>query len=287
LGRSLKNILSNNTSTTFKIDLEQLKFDDLNLLSREEEKNDLFKFNWVQNTNNNLEIIEFDNIISLCKILKVEQQRKIDDLLIKIIMTGITDLKDLDNNNVVHYKSINLNSDSVLESEDYEVFGSIISEDNMKLEEICVNFGLYNFNRFYAIIKSLKETSIDIKSCYVLWMIVGNPSKFSVLSPKNREFQVDCIKESITIQSDKSNYYIKTPFQLSQGYNITVHAYYSSTNYGPINIVKLSGWDNESINVQIYPNKSNGINSNDVQNDENIISLTNIEVDLHICILSG
>ncbi|CAB5215388.1 unnamed protein product [Rhizophagus irregularis] len=237
------------------------------------EKNDLS--NWIQNTNNNLEIIEFDNIIPLYKILKVEQQRKIDDILkndFKIIMTGITDLKDLDSNNIVHYKRINLNSESVLESEDYEVFGSIISEDNIKLEEICVNFGLYNFNRFYAIIKTLKETSIDITRCYILWMIVGNPSKFPVLSLNNQELQVDCVKESITIQPDKSNYYIKTSFPLSQGYTISVHAYYSSTNYEPVNIIKLVGWDNESINVHIYHSKSN--------------PLTNIEIDLHICILS-
>ncbi|GBB88479.1 hypothetical protein RclHR1_01500009 [Rhizophagus clarus] len=271
LGRSLKNILPN--TTTSNIDVE---------------KNDLS--NWIQNTNNNLEIIEFDNIIPLYKILEVEQQRKIDSILknnFKIIMTGITDLKDLDNNNVVHYKRINLNSKSVLESEDYEVFGSIISEDNTKLEEICVNFGLYNYNRFYAIIKTLKEPSIDITRCYVLWMIVGNSSKFPVLSQNNREFQVDCIKESITIQPDKSNYCIKTPFPLFQGHTVSVHAYYSSTNYEPINTVKLVGWDNDSINVQIYYNRSNrAIISNDVQLDEKINLLTNIEIDLHICILS-
>ncbi|CAB4376592.1 unnamed protein product [Rhizophagus irregularis] len=210
------------------------------------EKNDLS--NWIQNTNNNLEIIEFDNIIPLYKILKVEQQRKIDDILkndFKIIMTGITDLKDLDSNNIVHYKRINLNSESVLESEDYEI--------------LCNN-------------QTLKETSVDITRCSILWMIVGNPSKFPVLSLNNQEFQVDCVKESITIQPDKSNYYIKTPFPLSQGYTISVHAYYSSTNYEPVNIIKLVGWDNESINVHIYHSKSN--------------PLTNIEIDLHICILS-
>ncbi|RGB27229.1 hypothetical protein C1646_769365, partial [Rhizophagus diaphanus] len=146
-------------------------------------------------------------------------------------MTGIADLKDLDSNNVVHYKRINLNSESVLESEDYEVFGSIISEDNIKLEQICVNFGLSDFSGFYTIIEKLKKNRFDITKCYVLWMIVGNPSKLSVLSPNNREFQVDCIKESITLQPNKSNYCIKTPFPLSLGYTISVYTYYSSSNY--------------------------------------------------------
>ncbi|CAB5215378.1 unnamed protein product [Rhizophagus irregularis] len=292
LGKSLKNISPNTTS---KIDLEHLTFDDLNvtyLLTREGEvvkKNDLY--DWIQKTNNNLEIIEFDKIIPFYKLLEVDQQRKIDNILKnndRIIMTGIANLKDLDSNNIVHYKRINLNSESVLEDEDYEVIGSIISEDNIKLEEICVNFGLFDFSGFYAIIKKLKETSFDIKKCYVLWMIVGNPSKLSVLSPNNREFQVDCIKESIKIQSNKANYYIKIPFPLSLGYTISVHAYYSSSNYEPFNIIKLVEWNYKFINIQITHNESTtgqGIISND-NFDEYKNSLTNFEVDLHICILS-
>ncbi|PKC14983.1 hypothetical protein RhiirA5_494932 [Rhizophagus irregularis] len=298
LGRSLKSILTSSPfckcdtinfilETPLFTSLEQ-RLDYLNILyslnisylltqeGKVVEKNDLI--NWIQNINNNLEIIEFDNIIPLYKILKVEQQRKIDDILkndFRIIMTGITDLKDLDNNNDIHYKRINLNSELILKNDDYKVFGSIITENNIKLEQICVNFGLFDFNGFHAIIKKSKDISIDITKCYILWMIVGNPSKLSIFSSNNRKFQVDCIRESITIQPDKSNYCIKTPFPLSHGYTISVHAYYPSTNYEPINIIKLVGWNDEYINFQITYNEFDGINN----------SLTNIEIDLHICFL--
>ncbi|EXX71914.1 uncharacterized protein OCT59_019037 [Rhizophagus irregularis] len=297
LGRSLKNILSEKSTfknpdmiptTSYDTDIDminvnsELKISDISnlsyLLTQEGEvveKNDIH--NWI-NANNNLEVIEFDNIIPLYKILKVEQQRKIDDILKndhRIIMTGITDLKDLDNKNAVHYKRINLNPQSLLEDEDYEVFGSIISGDNTVFA--YVNFGLYDINGFYAIIKKLEGTNVDITKCDVLWMIVGNPSKLLVLSPKNRELQVGCIKKSITIQFDKSNYCIKSPFPLSHGYTISVYAYYSSTNYEPINI-KLFEWNKEYINFQIKYNKSNIITFSDTQLDE--------EIDLHICFLS-
>ncbi|CAB4376582.1 unnamed protein product [Rhizophagus irregularis] len=298
LGRSLKSILTSSPfckcdtinfilETPLFTSLEQ-RLDYLNILyslnisylltqeGKVVEKNDLI--NWIQNINNNLEIIEFDNIIPLYKILKVEQQRKIDDILkndFRIIMTGITDLNDLDDNNDVHYKRINLNSELILKNDDYKVFGSIITENNIKLEQICVNFGLFDFNGFHAIIKKSKDISIDITKCYILWMIVGNPSKLSIFSSNNRKFQVDCIRESITIQPNKSNYCIKTPFPLSHGYTISVHAYYPSTNYEPINIIKLVGWNDEYINFQITYNEFDGINN----------SLTNIEIDLHICFL--
>ncbi|CAB4422114.1 unnamed protein product [Rhizophagus irregularis] len=301
LGRSLKSILPekstfNNSdtipTTSYDTDIDMINvnselktldyFQNISNLSyfltqegEVVEKNDIY--NWINDTNNNLEIIEFDNIIPLYKILKVEQQRKIDDILkndLRIIMTGITDLKDLDNKNVVHYKRINLNPKSVLEDEDYEVFGTIIKENNIKLEQIYVNFGLYDINGFYAIIKKSEETNVDITKCYVLWMIVGNPSKLLVLSPNNQELQIDYIKESITIQPDKSNYCIKSPFPLYRGYTISVYAYYSSTNYEPINI-KLVEWSKGYINFQI---KSNIITFSDTQLDE--------EINLHICFLS-
>ncbi|POG78559.1 hypothetical protein GLOIN_2v1535390, partial [Rhizophagus irregularis DAOM 181602=DAOM 197198] len=69
--------------------------------------------------------------------LEIEQQKKIDVILnrkgnLKIIMTGIDELKDLNINNTEHYKRINI--EPSLEDEDYEVFGSVISKYNLKSE---------------------------------------------------------------------------------------------------------------------------------------------------------
>ena len=233
-----------------------------------------------------MEVVEFDNIIPLYKILESGQQKKIDGILknnFRILMTGITDLKSLDNNNIEHYKRINI--ETSLEDEDYEVFGSIISENNSKLGEICVNFGLYDFNGFFGIIKKLEETSIDITKCYVLWIIVGIPSKLSVFSPNNREFQVKYFKKSIILQPNQSNYHIKTPFPLSEGYAISVHAYDSLTNYEPSNTIRLVEWNDEYINVQIIKSTYNSSDPYVTQHDGDNHNIENIETDLHICIL--
>ncbi|PKC59018.1 hypothetical protein RhiirA1_470052 [Rhizophagus irregularis] len=225
--------------------------------------------NWIKDANDNLEIIEFDNIIPLYKILKKEQRSKIEDLLknnYKILMTGVTNLGDLNNNNVEYYKRINIKPS--LEDENYEVIGSIISEKNTKLEEININFGLYDYNGFFAVIKKLEATNIDITRCYILWMIIGIPSKSSVFSPKNRKIQVNYIKESITLQPNQSCYPIKVPFLLSEDDVISVYAYYSLTNLEPNSIIiKLIKWKDKFVDVQIT----------------DIISMSDIE--LHICVL--
>ncbi|CAB4426261.1 unnamed protein product [Rhizophagus irregularis] len=287
LGRSIKNILPTSIAPeTIEIKPESLmpRLDKLNISyfltpkGRIIENNDLP--NWIQYPNN-LEIIEFDKIEPFYKILKEEQQMKIDDLLkdnYRILMTGITDLRDLDNNEVEYHKRINI--EPLLEDEDYEVYGSIVSKNNSRLEGIYVNFGSYDINGFFAMIKKLEETSINIKECRILWMIVEKPSKLLVFSPNNREFQVECIKESIILQSDKSNYYIKPSFSLSQGYTIFVHAYCPSTNYEPDNIIKLVKWSHNSIKFKVtkpFYNESNNNFSTD--NEEDII------LDLRICVI--
>ncbi|PKC66510.1 hypothetical protein RhiirA1_459668 [Rhizophagus irregularis] len=276
LGGSLRNILPNLSLSD--------DVDDGRII----ETNDLH--DWIQNTNNHLEITKFDNIIPLYKILKENQQRKINDILInnyKIIITGITDLTGLNNDNDENYKRINFGLS--LESEDYEVFGLIISGTNTKLEEIYINFGLYDFNGFYAIIKKLEETSIDITKCYVSWVVIGNPSQVSVFSPNNRELQVDYIKKSIKLQPNEFNYDpIETSFTLHKGYTFFAHANHSSVSYENNNIVKLVEWKERSINVQIESAckiQSNASSSNSDSDHEDNACITN-EVDLRICILS-
>ncbi|GBC10312.1 hypothetical protein RclHR1_09510003 [Rhizophagus clarus] len=285
LGRSLKNFIPNHSSSNTFDDLDNDKIfellNNLNISSlltqkgRIIEKNNLH--NWIRKTNDHLEIIEFDNIIPLYKILKTEQQEKIDDILknnYRIIMTGITDLTDLNNYNIENYKRINFGLS--LESEDYEVFGLIISENDTKLEEIYVNFILYDFNGFYAIIKKLEETNIDLTKCFLLWMVVGNPSKLSVFSPKNREIQVNYIKESITLQADNSNYYKKIPFYGYKGYLFSVHAY--CPNEPNINVQIIKPTYNDSIS-------SMSINSNSQKSHRDSLTDT-MEVVLRICIIS-
>ncbi|PKY14702.1 kinase-like protein [Rhizophagus irregularis] len=298
LGGALRNILPNLNSSGDVDDidnvdemLESLNNLDISCLltrlGRTIEKKDLH--NWIQNTNNHLEIIKFDNIIPLYNILQIEQQEKIIDVLInnyKIIITGITDLTDLNNDNDENYKRINFGLS--LESEGYEVFGLIISGTNTKSKEIYVNFGLYDFNGFYAIIKKLEKTSIDITECYVLWVVIGKPSQVSVFSPNNRELQVDYIKKSIKLQPNKRNYTIETSFTLHKGYTLFAHANLSSISDENNNIVKLVEWKERSINVQIESAckiQSNASLSNSDSDHEDNDCLTN-EIDLRICILS-
>ncbi|GBC08653.1 hypothetical protein RclHR1_00830004 [Rhizophagus clarus] len=292
LGKSLKNVMFNTTYTSKRIDLESPIFESLkshledfnisHLLTQNGnviEENELS--DWIQNTND-LEIIEFNNIISLYDILEIEQKRRIDIVVnkqndYKIIMTGSVELKDL---KVKNTKKIKINIEPSLKNENYEVFGSIISKDNIKLDDVIVTFGPYEIDKFTATIKTLGNTTFNMKGCYIMWIIIGNPSKLSVFSPKNRDVKVEYFKESLKLQRNISSYSIKTSHQLSQGYDISINC------SKPINI-KLTGWSNN----RVYFNISNlSINFNYADNIEVaicILDYENSKIDVSEGIYSG
>ncbi|CAB4378635.1 unnamed protein product [Rhizophagus irregularis] len=281
LGRSFKRNITKTDTVSNRINIKsetlESHLDKLNisyLLTRSGniiEKDKLLDL--VQNLNDDLEIIELDNITSLYEILDKEQQEKIDNIIVKykqdnhrIIMSGITDLKDLDNNNTDHYKRINIQPS--LEDENYEVIGSIISKQkNSKLEEFLLKFGLYDLNGFSAMIKTLIKTNIEIEECYILWMIIGIPSKLSVLSPRNHDLQVKY--ESVTLQPNQIK--MKAPFSLSQEYIISVNAHHS---YEPINI-RLVEWSESCIRFQIRNNSNINFNIENIDDSNSFIMSDN------------
>ncbi|GBC04293.1 hypothetical protein RclHR1_00560020 [Rhizophagus clarus] len=221
------------------------------ILGKSLKKSPLFESlpDWIQNLDNSLEIIDFDKVIPLYKILEAEQQRKIDYLLntrnnFKIIMTGLVDLKDFDINTE---KEKRINIDPTLGDENYKVFGSIISKKNRsRLDEFFVTFDYYDLSGFSAMINQLSETDVNIKECYIIWFIIGNPSSLSVFSPKNRNCEIDSF--SITLQSNLLYYRIVIPFSLSQGDSIFIN---SRSNFEPNNGIKLINWSYNSIKIEM------------------------------------
>ncbi|CAG8616356.1 9599_t:CDS:10 [Funneliformis caledonium] len=115
-----------------------------------------------------------------------------------------------------------------------------ISNANHNGGRLLVKFGFYDVNGFSAMMIPLRESSINIEGCSILWMIVGNPLKLSVFSPNNREIQVESIKKSITLQPNKSIYHIEAQFLLSHGYSILIGTNFSSTNFYNIRLVDWS-----------------------------------------------
>ncbi|PKY51973.1 hypothetical protein RhiirA4_495361 [Rhizophagus irregularis] len=297
LGKSFKYITTKNnpkfegypkmsTIESLKLYLKNLEIPYLSTQKGEIKIEDLSDF--IQE-NEYLEIIEYDNVITLYDMLQRKQQYQVDHIFdYKIIMVGLYSLEDLndDNTDIEHYVRISINTP--LEDQDYEVFGSIIS-NKPTLRKPAIKFRSCDFKGFTAIINNLETQNLDFKitECYVLWMIVGKPSKLSIFSFDNQDFQVIRISESILLQPDKSYYEIKTPFRLSQGCMISINTYHPPINNEPTNLIEFVKWSYNSI---IFHSNSIlealNINENEVGiEDEDNLLIENLSIELHICIL--
>ncbi|CAB4415477.1 unnamed protein product [Rhizophagus irregularis] len=196
-------------------------------------------------------------------------------------MTGLADLKDFDID-TENEKRINI--DPILEDENYEVFGSIISKkSHSRLDEFFVTFESYDYSGFSAIINNVSETNTNIKECYILWIIIGKPSSLSVFSPKNRDCQVDYF--SITLQPSRLEYRIVTPFSLSQGNTVFFNSHLS--NFEPNNGIKLINWSYNSIKIEIIKPIINVNELNKVYSASSVISKSHdYKIDI-LCISSN
>ncbi|GBC00965.1 hypothetical protein RclHR1_04010012 [Rhizophagus clarus] len=242
LGKSLKNslpIFSFSSDISVLIDVEsptlnplELYLDKFNISNfLTQEGNIIEKKNikeWIHKSDDSLEIIEFDKLIYLYEILESELKRKVEIILnikdsLKIILTGIDELKDLDDISKSDQIFKQINIEPSLEDTNYEVLGSIITKDNSK------------------------KQMFDLKECYILWMIIGNPLKLSVFSPKNQDFQVDYF--SITLKPNQLNYRILKPILLSQNHTLFFKVH--STNDVYRSNIKLINWSYNFIDIEI------------------------------------
>ncbi|GBC32495.1 Piwi domain-containing protein [Rhizophagus irregularis DAOM 181602=DAOM 197198] len=229
-------------------------------------------------TNDDLEIVELDNIISTHRLLELEQQKKIDYVLnikdnYKIILTGIDDLKDLvSTDNKIYRKYISTKVHFNFNGNNFVVFGSIISKDNTRMENFFVKFYANCYDAFSIEIIPLSESNINIKECYVSWIIVGIPSNLKVFSPRNRELHVSYIKTQVTVRLgiDNSYYPIKTSHQLAKGDSIFANIYYPFLGHG----LKFVNWSKNFIYFQIFRD-----------NNVSMVDNRTVTMDVNICVL--
>ncbi|CAG8808874.1 2186_t:CDS:2, partial [Cetraspora pellucida] len=137
---------------------------------RKEKLND-----WIESIENyhNLTVIDFDKFTPLYEIFKNEQcQIEMilnNNSLPKILLTGITDISVKDCEHI----RIDFNED--FNSTEFVVFGSVVDKNNLPIKDCSLNFGLYDYSGFSAIVintNPIKKES-DMR---IMWAIVGEYS---------------------------------------------------------------------------------------------------------------
>ncbi|CAG8767287.1 7841_t:CDS:2, partial [Racocetra fulgida] len=136
---------------------------------------------WEKSVSKNLDswqVVNRQQFIPLYKLFKDSIQKEIEFLHsneVRILMTGISKLK----NNKIRYYYENFNQP--LESDEYQVIGSIVSDGSEEVN-LSVSFQMLTVSGFSIVIEEL-----DNKIC---WQLIGNPLSVKYFSKNNRNIRV-------------------------------------------------------------------------------------------------
>ncbi|RIB21575.1 hypothetical protein C2G38_2176247 [Gigaspora rosea] len=222
--------------------------------------------NWAKSVSKNLDawqVVNLQQFIPLYKLFNNSLQKEIDFLLSnenRILMTGISKLK----NNEIRYYYEKFNQP--LESDEYQVIGSIIS-DGLEEVNLIVSFQMLTVSGFSIIIEeldnksSMKPIANDLK---VYWQLIGNPLSTKYFSKNNRNIRVITGKTpNIMLTHEKINQRInleKTKEYFTSNCIIATSFEFSPINFSPKFEVTLESWSNKCINLNINNHSFKEIN---------------------------
>ncbi|CAG8699352.1 4322_t:CDS:2, partial [Gigaspora rosea] len=211
--------------------------------------------NWAKSVSKNLDawqVVNLQQFIPLYKLFNNSLQKEIDFLLSnenRILMTGISKLK----NNEIRYYYEKFNQP--LESDEYQVIGSIIS-DGLEEVNLIVSFQMLTVSGFSIIIEELDNK--------IYWQLIGNPLSTKYFSKNNRNIRVITGKTpNIMLTHEKINQRInleKTKEYFTSNCIIATSFEFSPINFSPKFEVTLESWSNKCINLNINNHSFKEIN---------------------------
>ncbi|CAG8499798.1 646_t:CDS:2 [Acaulospora morrowiae] len=220
---------------------------------RKEELND-----WVNSHGDirKYDIVGFDEPIALYKILESEQQKEIELVLNerrddKILLSGLTEYGNL-NTNVSEHIRIRLKES--LDNREYEVFGTVIDENNHRIEDCAAKFGLYDYRGFSAIIKT--GSNFVSRKRRIVWIIVGKPSLLGVFSPrlrKNRKIKTfKTVLKPEDLNPNKETISIRSPLPLIEDSLVLIHTSKKHFDFDSIIQFELKEWSHNFLHLKAF-----------------------------------
>ncbi|CAG8518056.1 33977_t:CDS:2, partial [Racocetra persica] len=219
---------------------------------------------WVNNClkggNNFLQVISWKGLYPLYEIFENPLRKEIklilgnDEQTInsgikeKVLMTGIIQTQ----NSITYYR---VNFSNHLESNEYKIFGKLMTHDGIPNDNYVVKFKSMNMYGFSAIIESFNtDCVVNFEDLQITWILIGIPSEvgaynsdtrnISILRLKSCEFKIDP-KTSF----DNCNVRLKVPKNLELDSFLITSFAHPRLNYEPCFMAKIKNYYEGEIEV--------------------------------------
>ncbi|CAG8571741.1 39021_t:CDS:2, partial [Gigaspora margarita] len=253
-----------NVLTLWESKMKPYSFDTSHLMSIDGAiimRNELDK--WVEscleNDNDSLQIINRSELYpiyeifdeSLCKDVKCilginDQKNYVNE---KVLKAGVIPIGELRDFYFVEFSS-------TLKSNNYRIFGKLMTKDGEPKDEVVVKFKFTDINGFYAIIENFDSIKAkDYMNLQITWILVGKPAEIGFFDKNTRNIAAICSEDtSFTLQNDQKILIarLKVPENLSTNSILITSFNYPRSNYDPYFITSIKNYHNKEIEINIY-----------------------------------
>ncbi|CAG8647880.1 15920_t:CDS:2 [Cetraspora pellucida] len=226
---------------------------------------------WVNNCsdemNSSLNVISWKSLYplyeileeSLCQEIKLilgnDDQTINSEIKAKVLMAGVISIKD----SITYYR---INFSHHLESKNYQLFGKLMTQSGVPIDDFVVKFTSMNIYGFSVTIENF-DTNANIEknlnNSQITWILIGIPSEVGIYSSDTRNFSLLCLgSHTFTPETDSEIYrdvpLLEVPKDLqSDAIFITSFVYPQDpqVNYEPCFMTRIKNYNEKGIEVII------------------------------------
>ncbi|KAF0550645.1 hsp70 family protein [Gigaspora margarita] len=214
---------------------------------------------WEKNDNDSLQIINWSELYpiydifdeSLCKdikcILRINDTKSYVNE--KVLKAGVIPIEELRDFYFVEFSS-------TLKSNNYRIFGKLMTKDGEPKDEMVVKFKFTDINGFYVVIVNFDSIKAkDYVNLQITWILIGKPAEIGIFDKNTRNIAIICSENtSFTFQNGREDLIaqLKVPENLSTNSILITSIEYPRSNYGPNIITSIKNYRNNEIEINIY-----------------------------------
>ncbi|CAG8648992.1 6472_t:CDS:2, partial [Dentiscutata heterogama] len=190
---------------------------------------------------------EVESILGICRPIEStlnNQSVFINKNTIKerVLMAGIVPIKDPP-------YSYSVNFPVRFKSNNYQVFGKFITQDDEPIDEVIIKF---KFMDTYGFLIFMENYELTYRNPKIAWVLIGIPAEVGYYSQNTRKIKVlDSGNEPFALKSN-NNIVLKVPENLPRDSVLVVSFKHPHSNYEPKFITKIQGYQYNKILLNIH-----------------------------------
>ncbi|CAG8505044.1 46499_t:CDS:2, partial [Gigaspora margarita] len=167
----------------------------------------------------------------------------------KVLKAGVIPIEVLESSYYVEFSI-------TLKSNNYRIFGKLMTKDGEPKDEVVVKFKSADVYGFFVVIGNFDSIKAkNYMNLQITWILIGKHAEIGIFDKNTRNVAVICSENtSFTFQNDSKDLIarLKVPENLSTNSILITSIKYPRSNYEPNFITSIKNYNNKEIEINVY-----------------------------------